>query len=95
MLLGLRAVFYVDHGLLPGKDDINMMQVVERQDTEVTIQAQNCLSEFDSFFGEGNSARNQLIISPFPITIETVVTEDQETSDKADTSVKEKLSSEL
>lgn len=96
MLLGLRAVFYVDHGLLPGKDDINMMQIVERQDAEVTIQAQNCLSEFDSFFGENSSAKNQPIMSSIPITIETVVAEDLSETDKTPSeTIKGKLSSEL
>lgn len=78
MLLSLRAVFYSDHSMVPGKNDANMMHI-ERQDTEVTIQTQNSYSEFDSFFGEGKSAKNQPIAG-FPITVETVVNEDPEKS---------------
>ncbi|GJJ14285.1 hypothetical protein Clacol_008549 [Clathrus columnatus] len=59
MLLDLRAVFYADHNLVPGQNDFNM-QVV-RQDTQVTVQAENFYSEFDSFFGEGKSTKNQLL----------------------------------
>lgn len=50
MLLSLRSVFYSEHNLLPGLNDIDLMEV--HHERGVTVRVHNPLQEFESFFGE-------------------------------------------
>ncbi|KAF8521142.1 hypothetical protein JB92DRAFT_1832889 [Gautieria morchelliformis] len=54
MLLSLRGIFYEDHAVLPGKDDIGMKTVNTNPDRGLTVERHNPLKEFESFFGENN-----------------------------------------
>jgi hypothetical protein len=54
MLLALRGIFYEDHAVLPGKDDIGMKVVNTDPDRGLTVARQNPMKEFESFFGENN-----------------------------------------
>jgi len=59
MLLSLREIFYTEHDLAPGQEEVKM-KVIET-DARVTIQAQEGYNEFDSFFGAKNNAKETRI----------------------------------